>query len=184
VLILLLSVLLVLRNIQYAGASGARRFDALSDDRARTQHEVHRTGTEWWVAWLAATAAVDCAAGIWLGSVRTVVTAAAVLVLVGVATALGRSARANVSAGFSRRGLEALHQHETSSRRTRRMRQFLGTALVGYVVFRATSIAVDETGRAWLDVVGVIAAVVVLIGVIGAIWAMAWRFGDEQPESR
>ncbi|WP_426247596.1 hypothetical protein [Nocardioides sp. LHG3406-4] len=179
---LLVAVMLVAVNARYAGERGARRYDALPDDRARVEHESFVSRAFDWlilinVAVAAVEAGLSASRNAWVGA--AISTGALVLSLL--ARALFRSARSNVGAGFAKRGTDPLHRRETSARGERRQKQFAATALGGYLTFRVLGVTADRTGETWLVAPAVLAIALAIGGALALVWSMAWRYGDERP---
>lgn len=79
-MILFVSAVLAFANLRFAGEAGQRRFAALSDKRARVQHEYHRgAGMKGYLLAVGAISFVDAGVSAWLGSVRGTVAALAAL---------------------------------------------------------------------------------------------------------
>lgn len=181
--LVLLGVLFVSVNARFAGRSGARRVAALSDEQVRIQDEVHRPGTDWPAVSLLALAAADGLLVVLFDRGIGIMWPLCAAALAVTAMLARRSSRANVHAGFTERQLQPLYRHEVSAARTKRIRVFGAMALAGYPVYRLLLGVVEQSGPQWLAVPGYFALLLACVGAIGLVFAMAWRYGDEQPES-
>ena len=183
-MILLLSVVLAVASYRYAGESGVRRFEKLTDRRARVLHDQFRSGTKELIIGAGAIACTDAAISAWLGSVRGTVTSLCAAGLLALSAWWGRSARPNILSGFAARGIEPLHQLERSRRRSRRMKQFLVVALLGFLSTFPVRLAGEDHEPQWLGVLAMAGLVTAMVGCVGAAWAGVWRYGDEEPDRR
>lgn len=179
---LLLAVAFVGFNARYAGQGGARRYNALRDDRARLEHESFTTRTiDWLILFNVAACLVNAGLAGYAGAWLWVVIALGALMLSVAARVLGQSARANVNTGFGERQIEPLHQRETSIRRERRQKQFAIIAVAGYLTGRVLEAVAEQTGETWVAVPALLGWLIAAGGALALVWSMAWRFGDEQP---
>ncbi len=171
---LLVAALFVVLAARYAGKSGARRYNALPDDRARQQHEVFASRSfGWFILVGIAAATADAALAGFFGPRNGVTVAASALALWLLALVLDRSARANVNAGFAQRQIEPMPRLEASARRERRQKQFALVAIGGYLAGRVLSVAADETSQTWLAVPAAVGLVLAVSGALALVWAMA-----------
>jgi hypothetical protein len=179
---LFMAAVLAAGAARYAGESGARRYNALPDERARAEQEVFATRVfDWLLLFNIALSAVDAGLATYLGSWVEAAIALGTLTLSWAAWSLVRSARSNVNACFAERGLEPLHPRESSLRRKRRQTQFAVLAAGGYLSGRVLIVVSEQTGETWLAIPAAVAMVVAFTGVLALVWSMAWRFGDERP---
>jgi hypothetical protein len=182
VLQVLMAVLLLVGSARFAGEVGARRYDALPDERARVEHESTTTRVfDWLIIANVAASAVNTALAAYVGSGLGVALSIGALLLSLGAWRLRQSARTNVNAGFAQRGLEPLHPRERSLRRERRQKQLAVIALTGYLAGRVLDVVAEQTDQPWLAAIAVLGMLAAGVAALGLVWSMAWSFGDERP---
>lgn len=169
---LFMAAVLAAGAARYAGESGARRYNALPDERARLEQDAFSTRVfDWLLLFNIALSTVDAGLATYLGSWVGVGTSLAALTLSGVARSLVRSARSNVNSGFAERGLEPSHPRETSIRRVRHQKQFAILAGGGYLTSRVLAVVAEQAGEAWL----VTPAAVAMVGPSPERWLWCGR---------
>ena len=92
-----------------------------------------------------------------------------------------RRTRAAVVAALAPRRLPRVALRERSRRRTRRVAQGAMAAGAGSVVGVVGLVLGRRLEEPWLSGAGAVGWFVALCGVLGAGWALVWRYGDEEP---